>query len=318
MNTIESTGKNIDEAIKAGLSKLSEDCGKEISLDDVDVEILSSGGFFKKAKVILTVSEDEDALDEVSDRKEVPAEEKSDERKDKEEKKAKAEKKAAKAEKKEKPAPAAEPATEQEKAEEAEKPAKKDRVRKEKKPFAKPEYVEEEKNYPPATEEQVAKAKAYVEGLIKAMEIEAKVEATSEKNVIRINILSDSAIVIGHRGETLDAIQALAKRAAENDDSHLRVIADCSGYRAKRESALTALARKTAEKAVRKGRKISLEPMDSASRKIIHSALSDDERVFTRSEGHEPNRKVIVFPVRRRRFEKRSSFDESETTPSEE
>jgi spoIIIJ-associated protein len=306
MNSIESTGKNIDEAIRAGLATLSAQEGKEISLDDVDVEILSSGGFFKKAKVVLTISED--AFDEVLNKKDAPEEVKPEKKE-----------KPAKAEKKEKPAKSEESkdaqATEQAAPEiepKSEKSEVKERVKKEKKPFVKPVFVEEEKDYPPATDEQVATAKAYVEGLVKAMGIESDVEATSEKNIIRINILTDSAIVIGHRGETLDAIQTLAKRAAESDESHLRVIADCSGYRAKRESALTALARRNADKAARKGRKITLEPMDSASRKIIHSALSSDDRVYTKSEGHEPNRKVVIFPVRRRRYEGKNRETQSE------
>jgi spoIIIJ-associated protein len=133
------------------------------------------------------------------------------------------------------------------------------------------------------------------------MGVEGEVVATSEGNVIKLDIVTTNAMVIGHRGETLDAIQTLAKRIVEDDDNHVRVLADSQGYRAKRESALISLAKRTAEKCVKKGRKISLEPMDSAQRKIIHSALTDDERVYTRSEGHEPNRKVIIFPVRRGR-----------------
>ena len=132
------------------------------------------------------------------------------------------------------------------------------------------------------------------------MGVEGEVVATAEGNVIKLDIVTTNAMVIGHRGETLDAIQTLAKRIVEDDDNHVRVFADSQGYRAKREQALISLAKRMAEKCVRKNRKVALEPMDSVQRKIIHSALTSDDRVYTRSEGHEPNRKVIVFPVRSR------------------
>ena len=179
------------------------------------------------------------------------------------------------------------------------KPNKERKPKKEKAPFKKP-APPVEKEYPPATEEQVAKAKAYTEGLVKAMGVEAEIVATSEGNVIKLDIVTTNAMVIGHRGETLDAIQTLAKRMVEDNDSHVRVVADSQGYRAKREASLIHLAQRTADKCVKKGHKISLEPMDSTQRKIIHSALTNDDRVYTRSEGHEPNRKVIVFPIKRR------------------
>ena len=281
MKTVESTGKKLDDAIKNGLAELG------VTLDDVDVEIIESGGFFKKAKVRLTVIEEEE---EISLKTEVKKEEVKEEKKEeiKEE---------------EKEVPVSEEKVEEvveEKEVSAPVEKKEPKPRKEKAPFKKP-APPVEKEYPPATEEQIAKAKAYTEGLIKAMGVEGEIVATSEGNIIKLDIVTDNAMVIGHRGETLDAIQTLAKRIVEDDDSHVRVLADSQGYRAKRESALISLAKRTADKCVKKGHKISLEPMDSAQRKIIHSALTDDERVFTRSEGHEPNRKVIIFPVRRRR-----------------
>ncbi|MBO5223807.1 MAG: KH domain-containing protein [Clostridia bacterium] len=285
MKTIEATGKKLDDAIKNGLAELG------VTLDEVDVEILESGGWFKKAKVRLTVIEEEISIKDafVSKEEEPEKTEKVEEVKVEEVEK----KEEISCEKTEEPKAEEVKAAEPKK----EKPVKE---RKSKKEFKKP-APPVEKEYPPATEEQVAKAKAYVEGLIKAMNVEGEVVATSEGNIINLDIVTDNAMVIGHRGETLDAIQTLAKRMVEDNDSHVRVVADSQGYRAKREASLIHLAKKTADKCVKKGHKISLEPMDSSQRKIIHSALTDDERVFTRSEGHEPNRKVIVFPVRRRR-----------------
>jgi spoIIIJ-associated protein len=280
MKTIEATGKKLDDAIKNGLAELG------VTLDDVDVEILESGGWFKKAKVRLTVIEDDEieSIIKKEEKKEEVVEEKVADVKEEE---------------KEEVLPVEEKEEVVEKEEEP-KPNKERKPKKEKAPFKKP-APPVEKEYPPATEEQVAKAKAYVEGLIKAMNVEGEVVATSEGNIIKLDIVTTNAMVIGHRGETLDAIQTLAKRMVEDNDSHVRVVADSQGYRSKREASLIHLAQRTADKCVKKGRKISLEPMDSAQRKIIHSALTDDDRVYTRSEGHEPNRKVIVFPIKRRR-----------------
>lgn len=327
MNSIESTGKKLDDAIRAGLEILG------VGLDEVDVEIISSGGFLKKAKVKLTVIEHDDDLEELknyshslaeeSHRAERAEREKEERRleneqrrREKEEKrKLQAEKQAQlEAEKQAKKEQQAqieqvEEVVEEEVEEEEvssigeikivpdrPKTAKTEKAKKEKAKKDKPKR--EEKEYPPATEEQIEKAKTYTEGLIKAMGIEGEVEVSADKNVITVNVISESALVIGHRGETLDAIGTLCKRVVESDDGHVRLVVDSKGYRTKREETLIRLAKKTAERCVKKGRKIALEPMDSHQRKIIHSALTDDERVFTKSDGREPNRRVVVFPVR--------------------
>jgi spoIIIJ-associated protein len=274
MKTIEATGKKLNDAIQNGLAELG------VTLDEVDVEILESGGFFKKAKVRLTVIEEETIEIAPVKTEEVKEETVAEEKVEVVDEK-----------------PAKEEVVEEK--QEEKKQIKESKPKKEKAPFKKP-APPVEKEYPPATEEQIAKAKAYVEGLIKAMGVEGEVVATNEGNTVKLDIVTDNAMVIGHRGETLDAIQTLAKRIVEDNDSHVRVVADSQGYRAKREASLIHLAQRTADKCVKKGRKISLEPMDSAQRKIIHSALTNDDRVYTRSEGHEPNRKVIVFPIKRR------------------
>ncbi len=291
MKTIEATGKKLNDAIQNGLAELG------VTLDEVDVEILESGGWFKKAKVRLTVIEEEEVISLKEDKK-ADLEQEIDEVKEIEQEQKEDNKPQLEEEKPVKEVEVVEDTKEEVKKEE--KPVKERKPKKEKAPFKKP-APPVEKEYPPATEEQVAKAKLYVEGLVKAMGVEAEIVATSDGNVIKLDIVTDNAMVIGHRGETLDAIQILAKRMVEDNDSHVRVVADSQGYRSKREASLIHLAQRTADKCVRKGHKISLEPMDSAQRKIIHSALTDDDRVFTRSEGHEPNRKVIVFPIRNRK-----------------
>lgn len=98
----------------------------------------------------------------------------------------------------------------------------------------------------------------------------------------------------------LEALSVLTKRAVEEgEDKYVRVYVDCNGYREKREHSLEALAGRMADKCVRTGRRVVLEPMNSNHRKVIHATLSDNDKVFTRSEGEEPNRRVVIMPKRK-------------------
>ncbi len=107
--------------------------------------------------------------------------------------------------------------------------------------------------------------------------------------------------LIGHRGETLDALQLLTglvvnHHQGENDAGYCRVTLDIGSYRAKREETLRALALRLAAKAKRNGRSVTLEPMNSYERRIIHSALHDYDGVTTYSEGDDPYRYVVIAP----------------------
>ena len=95
----------------------------------------------------------------------------------------------------------------------------------------------------------------------------------------------------------LDAIQTLAGAVANTGrEKYKRVVVDCENYRESRESTLTKLAENLAQKAIRLGKKIKLEPMNPYERRIIHAALSEREGVSTQSEGKEPNRYIVVIP----------------------
>ena len=117
----------------------------------------------------------------------------------------------------------------------------------------------------------------------------------------RITIKGDDAsILIGHHGDTLDALQYLANLASarknkngERDKS--RVTLDIEGYRAKREETLRALARKMAGKALRNKRSVMLEPMSAYERRIIHSEIQKMEGVSTNSIGSDNNRKIVIY-----------------------
>lgn len=141
------------------------------------------------------------------------------------------------------------------------------------------------------------RAVQFLEGLFPLMNVTATAEA-EEGEQVHINILTqNSYAVIGHRGEILDAMQVLAGAVANiGRDEYERVVVDCEEYRAKREQTLRRLAGRIAEKAVRTGRKVSLEPMTPYERRIIHSALADNTEVKTTSEGKEPMRYIVVVP----------------------
>lgn len=111
---------------------------------------------------------------------------------------------------------------------------------------------------------------------------------------------SDMGIMIGRRGDTLDAIQFLSNlNINRKTDYKVKVIIDIEGYREKRAGSLDTLARKMANKALKIKRKVVLEPMSPQERRIIHLALQDDNRITTFSEGEEPYRRIVILPKRK-------------------
>ncbi len=144
----------------------------------------------------------------------------------------------------------------------------------------------------------------FLDELFEKMNIVAKAELKSEGETVEIEVIaSSSASVIGYRGEVLDAFQSLAGAVANTGNkTYKRVVIDCEGYREKREETLKSLAKKLADKAVRQGRNVSLEPMTPYERRVIHSTLADREDVTTTSEGKEPNRYVLIVPAVKKEF----------------
>ncbi len=142
------------------------------------------------------------------------------------------------------------------------------------------------------------KALAFIEGLYEKMGVKCTCELTEDEEGATVNVISvDSSSVIGYRGDVLDAVQYLASiYANEGKDEFKRIVVDCEGYRDRRVETLGKLAKKTADKAVKNGRPVRLEPMNAFERRIIHSALVDDERVTTSSFGEEPSRYLVVTP----------------------
>ena len=148
-------------------------------------------------------------------------------------------------------------------------------------------------------------AAQFVTELIEKMGIGGKVLAAREEDAIRLRIDSDTmGVLIGHRGETLDAIQYLTGLVINRNrkvDGYTRVTINTEDYREKREETLIRLARRVAAQVKSTGRPRTLEAMNPYERRILHSALQNNPYVTTHSEGEEPNRRVVVAPKRGRR-----------------
>lgn len=184
-----------------------------------------------------------------------------------------------------KPAPAAEKKSEkvEKKAVKAEKPVRK------------------EAESAQSADDEYAPIRSFLTGLLERMGVKAELEFSKRENGgINVNITGNSmGVIIGRRGETLDAIQHLTNYVVNKDsDKHMHISIDAEAYRSKREDSLTKLAEKMAEKAIKYKRSMALEPMNSYERHVIHTALQNYKGVTTSSTGVEPNRRVVVSYVK--------------------
>ena len=302
MRQYEVSAKTKEEAIEQGLQELG------VSIGDVDVQVVEEGskglfGLFgsRPVKVRLTVKDSEedplgDLLDEKSGKKPEKKAEKKPEKKA--EKKQEEKKPAAKPEEKK-------PEEKQPAEKKAEKkPAEKKAVNTEKAPEEKQEIRTLEK--PEVTmipaeqldaESPAGVAKEFLAELTRLMGVDVTIDmgTDAEGNVYGFMQGDTLGILIGRRGETLDALQYLTSlKVNRGRDSYTRVTLDTENYRAKREDTLIRLANRMANRALRTGRKVSLEPMNPYERRIIHFALQQNEGVTTHSEGDEPNRHVVI------------------------
>ncbi|MEZ7872721.1 MAG: RNA-binding cell elongation regulator Jag/EloR, partial [Eubacteriales bacterium] len=159
------------------------------------------------------------------------------------------------------------------------------------------------------------KVQTFLQELTRLMGLEISVHVhTDEEGNIRVSMQGDTlGILIGRRGETLDALQYLTSlHINRGRQEYTRVTLDSEGYRAKREDALVRLANRMANRAQRTGRKVSLEPMNPYERRILHSALQGHEGISTHSEGEEPNRHVVITVSRDAKPVQGSQSDEEE------
>ena len=287
MRMEEFKAKTTEEAISLGLEKLG------VSFEDVKIEVVEEGskGFLgllgvKPAVVRLTVREDLEDTDVLKAVGLTRDEETATVKEKAEKAKAKAKPEASKAEK---PAKT-------EKAPKAEAPK---RAKTEKAPKAEePKKEAPAKAAAPATEgEAEARAVEFLSNVTKMMGVEVSITPRrDEEGNLRVDMMGDTlGILIGRRGETLDALQYLTSLFVNRgQENYIRVTLDTENYRAKREEALTRLANRMANRAVKTGRKVVMEPMNPYERRILHSALQGNDAVTTHSEGDEPNRHVVI------------------------
>ncbi len=269
MKAVEAVGRNIEQAIENALFEL------KAAREDVDIKIISEGGLFRKAKVVVSISED--AIEKYEKKEENRA-------KFLEEEDGLVISK-----------------TELKKEKEAEKEAKKEekeKIKEEKKAEKEAEKVREEEG----KEEKKTKRKnkivepiEFLTGLFKTAGKEVEIEAIDNDDCVIYSIKGeDLGSYIGYRGETLFSISYLTSILAGKTSK--RVLVDIENYREKRIESLRSLASRMASKVAKTGRYVKLEPMDPAERRIIHLALQDNDKVTTLSKGTEPHRYVMIFP----------------------
>lgn len=143
------------------------------------------------------------------------------------------------------------------------------------------------------------KAKEFLDGLMSRMGLECNTSVvTTADGQSYINVSGkDNGVAIGYRGEILDAMQYITLLAVNNgSDDFSKITLDAENYREKRAVTLTDLAHKLADKAVRTGRAVDLEPMNPFERRVVHTALQDNPEVSTESSGLEPNRHITIIP----------------------
>lgn len=184
------------------------------------------------------------------------------------------------------------------KKERSEKKPKKEKEVKEIKEEAKPEEPKREETVLAEVQDVTIQAvEEFLRNTLNAMDMEVEIKSEIDSDgALSINMTGEHmGILIGKRGQTLDALQYLANRVAnKQQEGYVRVKLDTENYRARREETLRHLAKNIAHKVKRTRRPVALEPMNPYERRIIHSALQSDPYVTTHSEGEEPYRKVVV------------------------
>lgn len=175
---------------------------------------------------------------------------------------------------------------------------KPEKMPKEKKEEDKKEEPVKEEQVLAKVEEQTIKAvEEFLKDTLKAMDMDVEITSSiDEDGALYVDMKGEHmGILIGKRGQTLDALQYLANRVANKHQAgYVRVKLDTENYRARREETLKHLAKNIAHKVKRNRRPVVLEPMNPYERRIIHSALQSDPYVTTHSEGEDPYRKVVV------------------------
>jgi len=145
------------------------------------------------------------------------------------------------------------------------------------------------------------KAVQFLSGVFDEMKFPVEISCVANEDGFVLDLSGeDMGILIGRRGQTLDALQYLSNLIANRHVTEkVRIVLDTESYRARREDALIRLADRMANKAIRFRQRVALEPMSAQERRIIHKALQENPDVETLSEGEEPYRQLVIFPKKR-------------------
>lgn len=145
-----------------------------------------------------------------------------------------------------------------------------------------------------------ARVRELLEEIVDALDLDAEIEVSDDGEVVTGTLVGeDLGLVIGRHGQTIDALQHLAWRiAVRESDERRRVVIDAAGYRDRRAAALQAQADQAVADALRFSRPVALDAMTASDRKVVHEYLRDRGDVETYSEGDEPDRHLVVAPLR--------------------
>ena len=151
-----------------------------------------------------------------------------------------------------------------------------------------------------ASDTPEARVRRLLEEIVDALDLDADIDVSDDGEVVTGKLVGeDLGLVIGRHGQTIDALQHLAWRiAVRESDERRRVVIDAAGYRDRRAAALQAQADQAAADALRFSRPVALDAMAASDRKVVHEYLRDRGDVETYSEGDEPDRHLVVAPVR--------------------
>lgn len=320
--TIESKGKSIDEAIFRGLVEMG------VSIDEVDIETIQEGtkgllGIGAKPYIVrLTTKPLSLSVDEPEKKPKPRREKKPQPREERPVRTEAAEhtpKKSAPAPKPVRPALVDDPedAAEDklESAKSAPRPAaakasaprpasQKSKKGGRRKPQPEPSHYvpRDETVYTPYVPgETECPGADFLLGVLRRMGIECGIGFADTPEALKFHIESDTmGILIGHRGETLDSLQYLTGLVVNRKhEGYRRVVLDTENYRNKREDTLVRLARKLAGQVRSTGKSVTLEPMNPYERRVLHATLQSNPFVTTHSTGEEPNRRVVIDPVKK-------------------
>ena len=249
MDVLECKGKTVDEAVFSGLLKM------DLSIDEVEIEILDEGGsLFKSAKVKLTKKPESSVAEHIA---ESVSEDDSYSSKDYHSRQSY---------------------------------QKNQRSRYDSRP-PKKKYEKDVEVGEPQNDAEV-----FLQGMFTRMGMKVALSSVTEEGILKIDMSGrNMGMLIGRRGETLDALQYLTSLVLNNGkEEYTKVMLDTEDYRKKREDTLRRLATRLADKVQKSGKRVVLEPMNPYERRILHSTLQDFEEVYTYSEGEDPYRSVVV------------------------